>query len=305
MAFDKQRGRAHHSVRAVLLQPSGPHGATRLTRAMVGERYNPSRLHTLKLSVVTAAFLCFAVHAFAFEGRITVEINRGGSSENLLYTVGTNCLRIERLESDQPYPRNLMNRQSGEMDLLFPHNRSFLRLKNTGQGVASPATPRLKMPGPFGMGPRPAPGNVAAVPTAAGSPAGASIMPVRPMMPGESVDLKATGQTTNLLGYDCAGYELKQRGEVMEIWATDKLFPFQPYLQNQPHPLGPRVVEEQWPGLLQSRKLFPLLAVLKLENGGERLRFEVKSVKPERLDDSENTLFQTPADYRGIQPLPF
>jgi hypothetical protein len=40
-AFDKQCGRARHSVRAVLLQPSGAHGVTRPTHAIVCEGYNP------------------------------------------------------------------------------------------------------------------------------------------------------------------------------------------------------------------------------------------------------------------------
>ena len=40
-AFDKQCGGARHSVRAVLLQPSGAHGVTRPTGAIVCQRHNP------------------------------------------------------------------------------------------------------------------------------------------------------------------------------------------------------------------------------------------------------------------------
>ena len=263
-------------------------------------------MHISNVSWIAGILLSTAgVRAGAFEGRITVGLMQGGSSENLLYTAGTNCLRIERLESDQPYPRNLVNRQSGEIDLLFPHNRSFVRLKNTTPSESSPAPAMPGTPQPFGASPRPTPRNEPMIPATAASPVVPPMMPAMPMIPGQSLDLKATGQTTNLLGYDCAEYELRQRGEVMDIWATDKLFPFQPYLRNQPHPLGPRMVEEQWPGLLRARKLFPLLAILKLENGPERLRFEVKSVKPGRIDDPGNTLFRAPPDYREIQPLPF
>ena len=113
----------------------------------------------------------------------------------------------------------------------------------------------------------------------------------------------ATNQTTNLLGYVCSRYELRDRDRVMEIWATDKLLPFQSWLASQPHRFGPRMIEEQWAEMLKAKKLFPLLAVLKYENGPERLRFEVKSVKPEKIEDG--ALFQPPSDYFEIQPLPF
>jgi len=111
----------------------------------------------------------------------------------------------------------------------------------------------------------------------------------------------------------------------MEIWATDKLLPFEPYLQNQPHRFGPHMIEEQWGDLLKSKKLFPLLAVLKFEafprpanppgtnalsqasppppDMPERYRFEIKSITPET--NTDDTLFQPPPDYQEIQPLPF
>ena len=127
------------------------------------------------------------------------------------------------------------------------------------------------------------------------------------MMPmaAEKLELEATSETKTILGHECVRYNLKRRGEIMEIWATDKLFPFQPWQQNQPHRFGPRMIEEQWPELLQTKKLFPLLAVLKYENGPERMRFEVKSIAPEKIEDTDNKLFRPPADYTEIQPLPF
>ena len=121
----------------------------------------------------------------------------------------------------------------------------------------------------------------------------------------EKPELKATGEKTNLLGYVCTRYELKQRGEVMEIWATDRLLPFQPWLANQPPRFGPRMIEEQWGELLKQQKLFPLLAILRFENGPERLRFEVKAITPERIEDHDGKLFQPPPDYHEIEPLPF
>lgn len=37
--------------------------------------------------------------------------------------------------------------------------------------------------------------------------------------------------------------------------------------------------------------------------GPERVRFEVKSITPEKVTD--DSLFQPPSDYNEIQPLPF
>ena len=134
-------------------------------------------------------------------------------------------------------------------------------------------------------------------------------MPMMPMamMPGmmEKMELRDMGQKTNLLGFACEQYEIKQRGETMEIWATDQLFPFQPYVQNQPHRFGPRMIEQQWPELVKTKKLFPLLATLKFDNGTERFRFEVQSITPQKHTEENAQLFEPPSGYFEIQPLPF
>src|SRR5208282_868650 len=163
------------------------------------------------------------------------------------------------------------------------------------------------------MPPRPVMPNMPALPpgvvmqSSAGP--GASGMPAMPMpmMPGmmEKLELQDTGQKTNLLGFACEQFEIKQRGETMEIWATDLLFPFQPYIQNQPHRFGPRMIEEQWGDLLKAKHLFPLRASLRFDNGAERFRFEVQSVTPQKLTDDDAKLFQPPTNYFEIQPLPF
>jgi Domain of unknown function (DUF4412) len=117
--------------------------------------------------------------------------------------------------------------------------------------------------------------------------------------------MPSTGEKTNLLGFACEKFELRQHGEIMEIWATDQLPPYQPYVQNQPHRFGPRQIEEQWPAMLTSRKLFPLLASLSYDHGAERFRFEVQSVTPQELTAEDAKLFQPPAGWMEIQPLPF
>ncbi len=121
----------------------------------------------------------------------------------------------------------------------------------------------------------------------------------------QEMELQDTGQKTNLLGFACEQYEMKQHGETMEIWATDQLFPFQPYVANQPHRFGPQMIDQQWGDLLKTKKLFPLLATLKFDNGAERYRFEVQSVTPQKQTDEDTKLFRPPTNYFEIQPLPF
>ena len=173
-------------------------------------------------TLITAVASFFILHsALAFEGRITAALTRGGQATPLLYTAGTNCLRVEVAARDRPNPVDLLDWPSGEMTLLFPNNRSFVRLKAASKDASSappgfPAMPQM--------------------PSMPNMPPGGG-MPPMPMMPPpmmEKMELTATGDKTNLLGFACGKYEIKQRGEVMEIWATDQLFPFQPYVQNQP-----------------------------------------------------------------------
>ena len=295
--------------------------------------------------------------AFAFEGEISASLTRGGQTQTLLYTVSTNQLRIERGENDRPYPKDIVNLDTADITLLFPHNRSFVRLKPGAENhsAPTPAFPGMPTPQPTpatpvppGVGPQtpvPAPAPETIGPTnLPGMPAmpqlpprpqmpqmppgvgpqggsgvpnmpGMPMMPMMPTMPMDQVELKATGDTTNLLGFTCTRYTLKQRGEIMDIWATDQLLPFQAYLQNQPHRFGPHMIEEQWAGLLKAKQLFPLLAVLRFDRpvapgsneppapGPERLRFEVTAITTEKITDA--TLFQPPPDYQEIQPLPF
>ena len=283
------------------------------------------------LAVISA--FCLPPSAFSFEGRLTATCARGGETQTWLYTVGPSQLRLERAETNWPHAQNLVALDTGALTLVFPHNRSFVRLKpvadtatpphlnplpqTTGERrpeSKAPSVPSVPSPLPLkgeGQGEGvvvPAPPPMPPLPAGVGpqADAGLGVPPMMPMMPMEPpLELKATGQTTNLLGYACARYELKQRGETLEIWATDKLLPFQPWQPNQCPRFGPRMIEEQWGDLLRAQNLFPLLAVLKPDHGPERLRFEVKSVKEEKITDPDGKLFQPPADYHEVQPLPF
>jgi len=233
--------------------------------------------------LLTVVASCLISHsAFAFEGRITAALTRGGLATRLLYTAGTNCLRVEVAASDRPYPVDLIDLRSGELTLLFPNNRTFV------DAAAVPQLPATPNP-----------------PTAGGRPA----MPAMPAMPPlmmEKTGLAATGDKTNLLGLACEKFQVKQGGQTMDIWATAQLVPFQPYVQNQRHHFGPQMIEEKWGGLLAAKKLFPLLASLKFDNGAEHYRFEVQSITPERVTpDDAKKLFQPPPGYQELRPLPF
>ena len=311
------------------------------------QQKKPVRKHQL-LFAALAAFIVCPCGLHAFEGRLQATITEGGQTTPLLYTVETNFLRIEVTATNRPHPVDIMDLNSGELTLLFPHNRSYVHLKPAAEsstamppgGYPPGAGPRPQLPGasmmrnppqppnmprglppgrgptnlpgmppmprglPPGVGPQatsPAMPAVPAMPAMLNMPAG-GVMPAMPMMPMEKLALKATDERTNLLGFACEQYELKQRGETMEIWATDQLFPFQPYVQTQPHRFGPRMMEEAWGELLKAKKLFPLLATLKFDNGVERYRFEVASVTPKKLDgtgrpafSAAHQLFRNPA----------
>jgi hypothetical protein len=247
-------------------------------------------IFALTASMVAAG----APAALAFEGRITAIVTRGTETNALLYIVGTNSMRLELAaanpnESRASFPKavDIVDRQTGALTLLFPHNRSFVRLKPAAENPSRSGMPPMPLPAP-GMSPPPA------------------MPPMQTMMqPAQKQELKATGETTNLLGLACARYEIKERGQTLEIWATDKLFPYQPYVSRQTPRVGPRGIEEQWPELLKARNLFPLLAILKFEKGPERFRFEVKAITPGKPAEADAKLFQPPPSYREIEPLPF
>lgn len=275
--------------------------------------------------LVSVLSLILVPHAGAFEGQIQADLTRGGQTIALQYSASPHCLRVENTATNWPYPVDLVDTDTGALTLLFPNNRTWVHLPSAPDTVpasgpassivplsgALPAPPvsfpvAQTRPGstPFAM---PAP-QVALTPPPASPAMSMPLSPApggMPMMPLDKLELKATGQITNLLGYACAGYELKQGGATMTIWVTDTLPPFQGWVQNQPAHFGQRQIEDQWAELVKARKLFPLLAILKLDHGPERYRFEVKTITPKKFTDTDAALFQVPADYQEIQPLPF
>jgi hypothetical protein len=285
-----------------------------------------------RFGVALAANLAAAVtSASAFEGKIEIVTFQGSESSSLRYTVGADSLRIETTGNTAPNPIDIFDLKTGALTLIFPHNRSLLRLKSGStvresaalarSDIAIPrpsdipgTSPMPPPPGglPPGVGPQPTgippggPSNGAARSPGVSMPP-ISVMPAMPMPTSmtEKFELKSTGKKETILGFPCEQFEVKSRGETMEIWATDKLLPFQSYLRNQRPRFGPPMLEEQWPALLTAKKLFPLRVVLHSDGDTVRFRFEVKSIKPEKIEDKDGKLFQPPSDYSEIQPLPF
>lgn len=249
--------------------------------------------------VLSAAFaICFAGvnpssdRGRIFEGRISARLTRDNQTEELRYAIATNFVRVESTATNRPMPSNILDRRSGELIIVFPHNGSFMRVK-PGAPSASPRTP----PMPAGIGPQ------SAFPmVSAGAAPGMAMVPMPPMGM-ERLELRDLNEKTNLLGYACEHFQIHQRNATMDIWATDAIAPFQPYLRSQP--IGASTPEEKWGELIQAKGEFPLLAILKSDNGLERLRFEVTSVIPQKLMNESASLFQPPANYRAVLPLPY
>jgi len=316
-----------------------------------------------KLFLPIAFTSLLALHSFAgvFEGKIEIAITRGTDITSLLYTYGENFLRIEVAGAKPgtfPDPVNIVDLKSGAMTIVYPHNRTFMKLTaaqaDANQKTATPQLPAGMPAPPTGIGPQSGMNNTpplpslppgappmptppsglppgigpqasampnmqAAIPNMPPMPAGVGpqarmpAMPVMPPMPTEKLELKATGKKDKILGYASEQFELKQRGEKMEIWATDQLPVFQSYLRNQSPRFGPRMLEEQWPVLVTEKKMFPLRASLRFDMGPnganatdgapERMRFEVKSTKPGKITDEK--LFQPPEGYVEMPPMAF
>lgn len=128
-----------------------------------------------------------------------------------------------------------------------------------------------------------------------------------PRRSSRKLQFSATDQTTNMLGYACTLYELRQRDQVMEIWATDQLLPFQPWLQDPPlRHHGPQDMEECWGEMLRARELFPLRVELKNADGKPLpFEFKVTSITPKHFGKEGAKLFEPPADYQKLDPPPF
>lgn len=234
-----------------------------------------------------------------FEGRIEAVATRGGNAETLRYRIGPETVRIEVAGEGKFEPVNLVDLKTGALTVLYPHNASFTRKP----GAADAA----KVKGPAAM---PVPGGLPGAPGAsavAGIPA-MPPMPTIPATPGMTPApvLKPMGKHQKLLGYDCECFEISERGETVEIWATAALVPFQKYVRDPLPHFGPRSLDEMWSEAIAARQLFPLRAVLHDETPDARTVFEVKTIAPGKIAPAESRkLFQMPENYAENPPRPF
>jgi hypothetical protein len=268
--------------------------------------------------VFAGATAAVALNAAPFEGLINATLTHGTRADALLYTVGTNYIRVEMTASNWPNPVDIWNLDSGDLTILFPNNRSFVCLPPAEDSAVSPfgmsgvpgfEAGQATIPGVIPLPPMPASSGPLAVPPRSGAMSEPPMMPPPGMMPPpptmQKINLQDTGQKTNLLGFMCEQFEIKRPGETMDIWATRQLFPFEQYTRNQPHRFSPPMIEEQWAQALKVRKVFPLLASLRFDNGLERFRFEVNQIRTQILGPNDDALFAAPTNYFEIQPLPF
>jgi hypothetical protein len=295
---------------------------------------SPSRQSPVSVFLLFVIQTVVCAHAVSadFAGSISAVEGRPGAMAGLIYTVGTNFLRIAQTETNYPSPIDVVDLSSGRITLIQPMNNTFVRFT---PGIQPPPPPHAYHPpvgaepplplAPAGIGPT----NFSGMPNMPNMPPppaglppgigpqsqGANVLPMpaaAPMVPmparmppGAGLELRATGATTNLFGYSCEQYEIARGDQFMEIWATGQLPPFQNYLATQPHRFAPPMIEEQWAGLVTAKKLFPLSAVLQTREGVEQYRFEVQSVTPHGLTTAETDGFEPPKSYVELQPHPF
>jgi hypothetical protein len=234
-----------------------------------------------------------------FGGTISATLARAGTeATHFVFTRKSNQLRIENT-TNKLEPINIIDLEAKKLTIVFPHNTTFMRVDLAKVGAQFSAPPGFPspppIPNPKGMPPMPSmPPNPLA--------GGAMMMPPTPGM-GGAPELKKTEKTKKIQEFDCTLYTLSDRGETLEIWATDDaaLFPFRLLRRDSmSRHFGPQMLEEQWPELLQKRSLFPLEAILHVEpNGQERLSFKVDKIEEKKITD-EN-LLRPPAGYIEIQ----
>ena len=261
-----------------------------------------------------------AVSGAEFEGTIATRLKAGDTVRTFRYTAGETALRLEVIGESRPTAVDLQDRATGGITLIYPHNRSFVKLpieNGTAQAPEMPPAAVAAMagmgaetpPGPQGLAGAPArtPG-MPEMPAGVGPRDGAGIaggIPMPPMMMGAPMVLVHDKEKTNILGYTCYRYTMETRGEKWEIWATDQLMPFLNYMAIQQPKWGPIMLEKAWGTALAKEKVFPLKATL-LENGGrERMRFEVTEITARKITKEEAQLFGPPEGYNQVEPLPF
>lgn len=279
--------------------------------------------------ILSLAILVVAHTGYSFEGGISAVVTSNGETQKFLYTVKGEQVRIERTETNNVFPINIVDLKTGRTTLIQPFNRTFVVLTNLEMSVAPnngvpfpsaaptfnpPAVPQV----PQSTNPaaaeafaqmraasRRGSGSVPAVGANQGAQIAEMIAAMRAGGKAAKPELKLTGGVTNILGLECRQYEIKFGNDVMKLWATATLVPFPVYHKNQARKYGTTILAEEWSPLLRDAKLFPMSAVLSYVNGPERYRFEVTNISPQKSQDEPAKTFAPPRGFQELPQMPF
>ena len=105
---------------------------------------------------------------------------------------------------------------------------------------------------------------------------------------------KKTGESTEILGYDCDQYLYEDKNGVVEIWATEELGQFVAMPKGNPMQGGKKNKPAGWETALPDN-FFPMRLVGRNKRGKETMQMEVTRVQPKSLDDA---MFEIPAGYK-------
>ena len=111
----------------------------------------------------------------------------------------------------------------------------------------------------------------------------------------EKGNLKMTGETKNINGYQCEKWSFKDdEGKNGEAWMTKGIKNF--FLFS--NPMKRRSNEPEWERKLIDEGYFPMMVITKNEDGEVESTMEVTSIVPKSLDKS---LFTPPSDYKKME----
>lgn len=155
--------------------------------------------------LLSGGSLCWGINCVAFDGQIRAYGGRTGAEVGLIYTVGTNLMRVQVTGTNSANAIDVVDLVSGQVTLIQPMNNTFLRFAPGAQnanGLPPGIGPRSRHgdPGAGAQPPRPSAGigptNMPGLPPSgglppgvgpqaqAGNPTAAPAMPGMPALPG-------------------------------------------------------------------------------------------------------------------------
>jgi hypothetical protein len=264
------------------------------------------------MTAIPLSFLLLAASAIAApDGSVLIfRHTEGNQSTDYQYTSNATTTRLDRLGAPTvpPSPWNLIDRATGNITILHPHNQSITTLASDAftRKLAGPHTPM-----PPGIGPDPS-----RLPQGAQLP---NIPPIPSNLPGMAPamgELKTHPETRTLHGHTCTRHTLVLDASLeLELWLAESpdLPPFYLLLREGPPQFGQNDLLLDWPHLIRNARKFPLLAILReiptpdpfpeIENAEpappqpeppELARWEVTSIAPANPEDSR---FTHPANF--------